>query len=347
MSGVSEDQQAELLREAQREIPLEPQPFKTLGERVGLSEQQTIETLAALSEDQRLREISAVLEGEAFGWESALCAASVPEDRIEAVADVVNAHPTVTHDYQRDHELNLWFTIAVPPEMGLKRTLELLAREAGVEEFHPLQRTRTFKIGVRFDPKTLRNDTAVEDRSKIGSLSPNDRERAMFRALQRPLTFVQRPFAAAAECEDFSEDELIAFAKKHLGGAVRRYVATLRHRKMGVRANGMVVWKSKPEDEQEAGERLAEAPEVSHCYARGPAPGFPYTLYSMVHGPDEDSCRQVAKRLSEETGLDDYRVLFSTREFKKCRLRYFLPELDAWWCERIDQQRQAETGARA
>jgi DNA-binding Lrp family transcriptional regulator len=345
MIPMTDETRSELLRQAQREIPLVPRPFQVLGERVGLSEEETIEALAGFSEDGRLREISAVLEGEAFGWESALCCAAIAEEDLDRVVEVVNAHPTVTHDYLRDHDYNLWFTIAVPPEMGLKRTLELLAAEAGVPAFHPLQRTKTFKIGVRFDPKTLHNNTEVEDRSKIEPLSPDAREKAMFRALQRPLTFVQRPFAAAAEGEDFSEDELIAFAKKHMGAAVRRYVATLRHRKMGVRANGMIVWRCEPEREQEVGETLAQAPEVSHCYAREPAPGFPYTVYSMVHGPDQDSCREIASRLSGESGVEDYLVLFSTREFKKCRLRYFLPELDDWFCERVGRLQQTGTEA--
>jgi len=64
-------------------------------------------------------------------------------------------------------------------------------------------------------------------------------------------------------------------------------------------------------------------------------PNFPYTLYSMVHGPSRESCREFARELSRETGLGDYAVLFSEREFKKQRLRYFLPELDRWWRERV------------
>ena len=84
----------------------------------------------------------------------------------------------------------------------------------------------------------------------------------------------------------------------------------------------------------EAGLRLAAAPEVSHCYARNAIEGFPYTLYSMIHGPSRESCLEVAQHLSEETGIGDYTVLFSECEFKKVRLRYFLPELDAWWAAR-------------
>jgi DNA-binding Lrp family transcriptional regulator len=96
----------------------------------------------------------------------------------------------------------------------------------------------------------------------------------------------------------------------------------------------MVTWRVPDERIEEVGWRLAEAPEVSHCYARSAIEGFPYTLYSMVHGPDRESCRAIADRLASQTGLDDYAVLFSEREFKKTRLRYFLPELDDWWSSR-------------
>jgi DNA-binding Lrp family transcriptional regulator len=145
----------------------------------------------------------------------------------------------------------------------------------------------------------------------------------------------ERPFGELARGIEASEGELIDFARRHLGGAIRRYVGTLRHRKLGVKENGLVVWRVSEDDVQAAGERLARAPEVSHCYARNPVPNFPYTLYSMVHGPSRESCREIACALSRETGLGDYAALFSEREFRKQRLRYFLPELDHWWRERM------------
>ena len=127
----------------------------------------------------------------------------------------------------------------------------------------------------------------------------------------------------------------VGFAKSHFGGAIRRYVGTLRHRKLGVKQNGIVVWRVSPNEVRAAGELLAKAPEVSHCYARNPVKDFPYTLYSMVHGPNRETCHELARSLSRESGLDSYAVLFSEREFKKQRLRYFLPELDRWWSERV------------
>jgi DNA-binding Lrp family transcriptional regulator len=292
-----------------------------------------------LSEEQVLREISAVLEGGALGHDSALVAGVVPEEKLERVVEVVNAHPTVTHNYLRNHHYNLWFTIAVPPRMKLERTLELLAEEGGVGAFLPLRRTYTFKIGVNFDPETKKNSTEVVKPTTVSSIDVSERDELLFRTLQTPLPFVESPFDALAEKasaggEQVKGSELLEFAHRHLDGAIRRYVGTLRHRKLGVRENGMAVWRVAEQDVEAAGLRLAAAPEVSHCYARNAIEGFPYTLYSMTHGPSRESCLEVAERLSEETGIEDYTVLFSEREFKKVRLRYFLPELDAWWAAR-------------
>jgi DNA-binding Lrp family transcriptional regulator len=335
---LSTEDRKELIRSIQRGVPLEPRPFASIAQGLGSTEETVIESLRELKHEKILREISAVLEGSLLGYRSALAAGSIPKSQIEAVAEVINAHPTVSHNYLRNHHYNLWFTIAVPPEMSLERTLELLAKEAGVDGFHALCRTQIFKIGVNFDPDSLKNRTEVTKSSNVEAVEVGPREAQLFRALQTPLPLVERPFDELAGGIDASAEELLDFAKRHLGGAVRRYVGTLRHRKLGVKENGMVVWRVARDEVQAAGERLARAPEVSHCYARNPVPNFPYTLYSMVHGPSRESCREIARGLSNETGLEDYEVLFSEREFKKQRLRYFLPELDQWWNQRTRER---------
>ena len=333
--SLSDEDRKSLIRTIQSGVPLERRPFASLAGALGASEQAVIEELRELEREKILREISAVLEGSLIGYQSALVAGSIPEERIETVAKIVNAHPTVSHNYLRNHLYNLWFTIAVPPEMPLERTLELLAKEAGVDGFHALCRTHVFKIGVNFDPDSLKNRTEVTKSSSVEKIDVEPRDAEMFRALQTPLPLIERPFDELTRDIDASGSELIEFGKRHIGGAVRRYVGTLRHRNLGVRANGMVVWQVSDDQVEVAGERLAATPEVSHCYARNPVPNFPFTLYSMVHGPSRESCRDIAAKLSRETGLTDYAVLFSEREFKKQRLRYFLPELDHWWRERL------------
>ncbi|MFB6263890.1 MAG: hypothetical protein ABEL76_09750 [Bradymonadaceae bacterium] len=318
----------------QDDFPVRERPFRVLGDRLGVQESEVLAQMRAW-DGEKLREISAILEGEAFGWDSALVAGRVEPERIEEVAAIVNRHPTVTHNYERDHHYNLWFTIAVPPRMPMERTLEMLSRATGVAPFHPLRRTETYKIGVNFDLDSKESSTERVELESPERLEPDERQRRMFRALQKPLEIVERPFDRLAEWAGTDVAELLAFGRgMEQRGAVRRYVATFHHRDLGVRGNGMTVWDVEPERRSDVGRRLAEAPEVSHCYARNAIPRFPYTVYSMIHGPDEGSVRRIARRLSDRVDVDDYRILFSSREFKKCRLRYFLPQLQKWWGQR-------------
>jgi DNA-binding Lrp family transcriptional regulator len=323
-----------LIRKVQAGVPFDRRPFEQIGSEIGLTGDEVREELCELHEQGILREISAVLEGSALGYDSALVAGVVSPEDLDRTVEVVNAHPTVTHNYLRDHRYNLWFTVAVPQEMSIEDTLRILARESGVPVFHALRRTRTFKIGVNFDPQTLQNRSAVAPARAVKPIDVSERDARLFRALQSPLPLVDRPFDELAARSGVDPDALLTFGRHHLGGAIRRYVGTLRHRRLGVRANGMVVWRVPEERIDEVGLRLANAPEVGHCFARNAIEGFPYTLYSMTHGPDRASCREMAAHLSRETGVGDYAVLFSEKEFKKVRLRYFLPELDTWWSTR-------------
>lgn len=320
-----------LAHSVQHHVPLVSRPFAELAQALGLAEREVLSQLQLWRREGKLREISAILEGSALGYDSALVAGKVAKERIDDVAAVVDAHPTVTHDYVRDHDYNLWFTLSVPREMGLERTLEILAARAGVDAFHPLRRTHTFKVGVNFDLVSKTSRTTATALVAPKSLVPSERDRLLFRAIQTPLPLLERPFAALAARFGLDEPELLSFARSHLGNAMRRYVATFRHRKLGVSGNGMVVWQVPEAELARVGPELARFPEVSHCYARNAIPGFPYTLYSMLHGPSEAACRELAGGIARRLGLASHLILFSTRELKKCRLRYFLPELDQWW----------------
>lgn len=325
-----------LAKAVQQEVPFVAEPWKEIGRKLGLDHLDVVAQLRSWMAGRKLREISAVLEGSLLGYQSALCAAAVPDDDVPRVADVVNEHPTVSHNYLREHAYNLWFTIAVPRGMGLERTIARLAARAGLPKIHAIRRTRTFKIGVNFDLFTRKNISEAPPAIPGASAAPLTSEDVrLFRSLQVPLPLSERPFLDLARASGSSEEEILAFGRKHLGGALRRYVATFRHRQAGVGGNVLVVWNVPEHRLEEAGAQLARIPEVSHCYGREPFSGFPYTLYTMIHGPDEASCLRLANELSSKIGIDDYLPLSSRREFKKCRLRYFLPELDEWWasCE--------------
>jgi DNA-binding Lrp family transcriptional regulator len=327
LSGKDENR---LIRAVQNAVPLVEEPFARLAADLGLGDAEVLDLLRAWGESGKLREISAILEGSALGYESALVAGVVDEADLPSVVEVVNSHPTVTHNYLRNHAYNLWYTLAVPVEMGLDATIAALSGLTRVP-FYPLRRTATFKIGVNFDLAKLENRTEATPVTEVAPVELTDPVRSQFRALQTPLPIEPRPFDRLAAGAGGDTSELLAFGRSHLGGAIRRYVGTLRHRQLGVRANAMIVWKVPDGKELELGARLARAPEVSHCYARNSIEGFPYTLYSMMHGPDLETCERAAARLAEELGVGDYALLVSLEEYKKTRLRYFLPELDAWW----------------
>jgi DNA-binding Lrp family transcriptional regulator len=312
-------------------VDLVAQPFATIAAELEMDENEVLTRLQRWSHEGTLREISAVLEGSALGHDSALVAGQVPAARIEEVANIINGHPMVTHNYERTHAYNLWFTIAAPGHLAVDHHVRALERATGIERFEVLRRTHTFKIGVNFDVSAQRNNTARRELIALPNLVPTRQEQACLRALQRPLPLERFPFETLARLENLDANDILAVGKRFLGTGMRKYVATLNHRKIGIQGNGMVVW-NVPESELDTiGARMTNAPEVSHCYARNPVRGFPYRFYSMLHAKDTETCRTIAQRIAGELGLADYLVLFSTREFKKCRLRYFLPELDQWW----------------
>ncbi|MBI5814566.1 MAG: AsnC family transcriptional regulator [Nitrospinae bacterium] len=143
--------------------------------------------------------------------------------------------------------------------------------------------------------------------------------------LQRSIPMVKNPFAAIAAKLGLTEEEVIARTREYgQKGYYRRFGATLRHQKAGFTANGMGVW-SVPdkEDRHRLGELLANRPEVSHAYERPSFDDWPFHLFTMIHGESEEEVRKIAKRMSEETGVKEYDVLFSTREFKKTSMQYF------------------------
>lgn len=329
---MNEEIKNELAKSLQRQVPLVSRPFAAAGEPLGLSEKEVIDQVLLWREQKVLREISAIMEGELLGYEAALVCGKVPLERLYEVAEIISSHPTVTHNYERNHNFNLWFTISVPREMGLNQSLRILENITGIDNYHPLRRTLTFKVGVVFDLNSLSNDTAFkEGGAPCENLVITEETKQIVLALQQDLPTVAHPFRALAERNGFSEESLLNFANIHLGKAVRKYVATFLHRKLGVKFNAMTVWNIPSADLKDKGLKLAANPQVSHCYGRTTIPDFPYSLYAMVHGPTDEHVQQVVSDIAEKIDCRDYLVLYSPTEFKKCRLRYFLPQLDDWW----------------
>jgi siroheme decarboxylase len=159
------------------------------------------------------------------------------------------------------------------------------------------------------------------------SPKPGDLEKRVILALQRDLDLTPRPFLELAEQVGVSEEEFLTAVRRLVDrGYIRRFGATLRHQLSGYAANALVTWAVSPGDLRRVGRMLSRHQAVTHCYHREPAPGWPYNLYTMLHGKDPGDIEGLAARLAEETGIHDYEILFSEGELKKTTMRYFQQE---------------------
>jgi DNA-binding Lrp family transcriptional regulator len=155
----------------------------------------------------------------------------------------------------------------------------------------------------------------------------SDFEKQVILALQRDLDITPRPFLELAEQLGVSEEEFLEAVHSLMAkGYIRRFGATLRHQLSGYGANALVTWAVPDGDIGRVGRLLSSHKEVTHCYHRLPAPGWPYNLYSMLHGKDPRDIEALAARLSQEAGIQDYEILFSDTELKKTTMRYFREE---------------------
>lgn len=153
----------------------------------------------------------------------------------------------------------------------------------------------------------------------------NEQEKELVRELQKGLPLVGRPFLDIADRLGVSEEEVVAKVKDLLSrGIIRRFGAVVKHQDVGYVANAMVVWPVPGERITEVGRVMASFSEVTHCYNRPSAPGWPFTLYTVIHGKEERDCRSIAEKISSSTGITGYRILFSTAELKKSSMEYFL-----------------------
>ena len=141
----------EILRFIQEEFPLSNRPFADIGGRLGLSESELISRIAALKDGGVIRRVGAVLDAKSVGVATVLCAARVDRERIEEVAGIVNSFRQVTHNYERDGDYNLWFTVWGKDGKELEHTIGDIETKAGISVTR-LPAVKTYKIRAVFDP---------------------------------------------------------------------------------------------------------------------------------------------------------------------------------------------------
>jgi DNA-binding Lrp family transcriptional regulator len=346
MSILLDDLKSGLLNAIQDQVPLVDRPFSALADQLGLSEAEVLSTISALKAPPRplIRQISGIFDSQALGYRSTLVAAEVEDGQIEQATEAINRHPGVSHNYLRNHRYNLWYTLAVPPDsrFGLEETVQILHRQSGARATRMLPTLRLFKIGVKFDVSSAANLTAraettgftQEARDQAGREPITEADKLAIRVLQQDLPVERRPFDGWARQAQKSVPWLLRVAQRFRDqNRMRRFSAVLRHREVGFSANAMGVWKVPAGRETEFGKAAATFTAVSHCYLRPTYPDWPYNIFTMVHAPTQDRCQEVLSAIAELTRVDHFHALYSTREFKKTRVKYFTGDSEQWESE--------------
>jgi DNA-binding Lrp family transcriptional regulator len=327
-----------LLNLLQGSFPLEPRPYARLGEIAGVTEDEVLARTQRLLDERIIRQITPIFDTRVLGYKSMLVAARVDPGHPWRAAKAINAHPGVTHNYLRNHEFNMWFTIAVEADsrLGLDGTLEVLAREAGATSMRQLPTLRLFKIRMDLEmekgTQALASAPAVvEDYREPEPAELSELDLSVIRSLQGDMPLVPQPYAPAAADIGIDErhllDHLESMRERH---ALRRVAAILYHRRAGFSANGMGVWKVPEDRVLELGPRMASFRGISHCYQRPTYSDWPYSVFTMAHGRSKAECDAILDAIAEETGVDERATLYSSTEFKKVRMLYFTGDFERW-----------------
>jgi len=327
-----------LLNQMQGAFPIEPRPYAAVARALDVPEERILARVQQLIDERIIRQVTPIFDTRALGYGSMLVAAKVDAEHPWRAAKVVNSHPGVSHNYLRNHDFNMWFTIAVEEDskLGLDGTLDVLQRLTGAESIRQLPTLKLFKIRMDLElvggTDALAKAAVAEDPVELDKQPYDEFDKAVIRATQGDLPVVGEPYVPAAAELGVSVDALI----EHLGGMadrglLRRVAAILYHRRAGFSANGMGVWKV-PEDRiLEIGPKMAAYRGISHCYQRPTYADWPYSIFTMAHGRSKEECDSILDAIAESTPeVQGRATLYSSTEFKKIRLLYFTDDFKRW-----------------
>jgi siroheme decarboxylase len=339
MAEIDEKSQL-LLNVIQDEVPLVDRPYAVLGEKIGCTEAEVIQMIQKLKSERILRQVSTIFDTRSLGWQSSLVACKAPEGRADEVAEILNQHPGVSHNYARRHAFNIWFTIAVPGNSSLQAHVDVLQQKSGAQSIRLMPTLRLFKIGMKLD---MTNGKAKKMGIEEDGPMYSDKERGLEKpaltekdiryvlALQEDMEVRVDPYAPIAKQLNTTTEEMFNWCREFIKvGRMRRVAGIMNHRVAGFRANGMGVWIVPPERIEEIGAFFATQAPITHCYLRPQYPDWPYNIFTMVHSKKVDSCDDYLAELSKQTGIKEYETLYSYKEYKKIRLLYFTGEIEAW-----------------
>jgi len=318
-----------LLNEFQRGLPLCTHPYEQMARALEIDEAGVIATLKRLRHQGKVSRVGAVFQPNTVSA-STLAAMLVPEQRLDDVAALVNTYPSVSHNYSRNYRWNLWFVASAKDETALAQVLDDMEARSGcpmlrlplVESYHI---DLGFDLGLAPVDNTEARRVAPKSR-RTNTLVLNETEASLAAQLTAGLALVPRPFAELAARAGTSESVAIDTISQWIqDGVITRLGVIVRHHELGYTSNAMVVFDVPDREATEVGLRLARFPEVTLCAQRVRCPPeWPYNVYCMIHGRDEQRVLAQIDVLRERGGLVHHpsAVLFSRQRFKQQAARF-------------------------
>ena len=319
----------DLINTVQGGFPLDERPFDRLADmlshRHGCSPGEIIDTLDKLLHDRWLTRFGPLYDAAALGGGLTLAAVSVEEEHYDAVAELINAHPQVAHNYRREHQLNMWFVIATESPEAIATTIDEIRRETDLQVFDfPKQREFYVGLWLKLDDGDV-TTVPVPHHPVSAVYIEHAIDRTLIRHTQAGLPLSLTPWTDIAVASGVDTGFVLQRMQHMLdAGIIRRIGLVPNHYKLGLRANGMTVWDVADDDIERVGNLIGQLDYVSHCYQRPRhQPEWRYNLFAMVHGHDhdgvDDKVASIAGMLGQSCAA--YDVLYSSRILKKTGLR--------------------------
>ncbi|MCK5804155.1 MAG: hypothetical protein KAI66_15065, partial [Lentisphaeria bacterium] len=322
----------------QRGLPLQTAPFRVMADELGCPEDELLERIVTWQENGVIRRVGGVFHSRRMGFRSVLCACSNKSGKeLAELAEKLQSTSGVTHCYEREPLTTkqegmfgaprLWFTF-LAEDREFENKLATLCVRLGEQPVHILPAVRRFKTQVILGDS--RNVPAHGKEMESSTLPPlTERQRNIVALLQGNVCVAPRLWVTLAKDLGIQSADLLSdLHEMRAQGRLKRVAAVLHHQQAGWRANAMALWRVQETDIERRGQALAAQPEVTHCYARPPFPGFPYTLYAMLHAPDWERLDRLAVRVAKTALLPPPFLLASRREFIKRSPRYVVtPQL--------------------
>lgn len=312
-----------LLNEYQHDFPLVSRPFHAIANQLAIEEGEVIAQLKHLNAKGAISRVGPVFSPGSVGV-STLAALAVPPEKLEVTAQWISALPEVNHNYEREHEYNLWFVATAPDQDWLNHVLKTIASEIRFPML-VLPLVESFHIDLGFD---LNGQRCLSRRSseKPAKVRLDHVQTAIVAGLQSGLMLDPEPFAELGSRIGLNESSVIwQISDWQDQGVIKRFGIVVRHYELGYRENAMVVWDVPDDQVSSFGQLAAQQKGVTLCYRRPrQLPDWPFNLFCMFHGTDRKVTQNHIAALCSKTGLDAFpmKILFSRRRFKQCGARY-------------------------